>query len=417
MKTRSRSRVGARRQAVAGTILASLVLGIALSLPALAAAGGVGKWTDLSGDTGTNLTQVGLAATPDGLLHVGWVRDSATFGKTDLMHRTITAAGAFGTKQTVQAGWSAISDPALLYDSAGAQIRIVFGGIRGAAPGDPYLGVTFVTSSDGGASWALHPGLIDPPGSTGYASPVSAMSAGGELYTSWYGSSGVWVHRGLLPATPASDYQEGLGSFGYYSNLALEKGGALWLAWASNATGNSGLYAQMVDQTSGAPSGARYKLPSSTTKWGGSQQFSMMLGRVPATGLPKGDGVFLAYPSGYPSTTTVRLWKITAAKRSTMVLASGGMSKGESAIAAGPDGRVWVVWSQRTSGREKVVVRCSNTSGTKFGPTKSYTIPSGFTVVWNLGAAVRNGKLDVLAHIGGGSKPESTWHIQFKPPT
>jgi hypothetical protein len=394
-----------------------LTLALLCALPAAGSAGGVGKWTDLTGATGTNLTQVGLQVTPDGLLHVVWTGRSATAGKDDLLHRVVKAGGAVGARQTVEAAWSALNDPAIVYNPASGELAIAFSGIRGASAGDPYQRMTLSTSLDGGASWALSPALIDPPSSTSWASAVAAIRAGGELYETWYGSSGVWVHRGVSPDSPAFDYQSGLGSFGYHSNFGLEKGGALWLVWASNATGNSGLYAQMVDQTSGAPAGPLIKLPSSTTKWSGAQRFSMTLSRVPVVGRAKGNGVFVAYPSGYPTTGKVRLWRITAAKRTSMLIASSASTKDETAIAAAPDGRIWVVWSERTGGRPKVVVRRSNATVTSFGPAKAYTVPSGYASVWHLAAAARGGKLDVMAHVGGGSKADATLHIQFKPPT
>ena len=98
--------------------LSSLLLAGVAIRPPTAAAGGVGKWTNLSGATGSNLTQVGLVRTPDGLLRVAWIRDAATPGLQDLMYRTVKASGAFCAAQVVQAGWSVLNDPALLYDSS-----------------------------------------------------------------------------------------------------------------------------------------------------------------------------------------------------------------------------------------------------------------------------------------------------------
>ena len=60
-------------------------------------------------------------------------------------------------------------------------------------------------------------------------------------------------------------------------------------------------------------------------------------------------------------------------------------------------------------------MRRSNTVATAFGPAKYYGTPAGYTGVYHLAAIVRNGKLDVLAHLGG-TKGLATWHIQFKAP-
>ena len=413
------------RAAVLMLLAAAVLL---VSLPAAAEADVVGRWRNFTGSTGTNRTQVSLLTTPDGRLHVAWYGPSLTPGRDDLMYRTIKAPGAFGNKQRVQTAWSALNDPAILYDPLSAAIGLVFSGIRDAYPGDPYQRMTVTTSFDGGHSWLLSPDLIDPPTSASWTSPVAGAVAGNALFTTWYGSSGVWVHRGLDPATPAYEYESSLDSSGYHSAFGLERAGYLWLVWASKATGgveiigsahgvvHEGLYAQMVELATGAPIGTRYKLSRSTTRWAGAQQFSMMSSRVPVTGRTRGSGVFVAYPTGYPSKKTVRLWKVTASRRTAVVVAAGSARKDQTAVAAGPDGRVWVAWSQRARGRWKVVVRRSNASVTRWGPTKAYRLPSGYKVVWHLAAAVRKGKLDVLAHAGGGSKGDATLHIRIKAP-
>ena len=401
-----------RHLAALGAVAALLLLAAAVARPPMAAAGGVGKWSNLSGPTGSSLAEVGLVTTPNGILHVAWVRDSSTPGKQDLMYRTVKGSGAFGTKRVIESGWSVANEPTMLY--YGGELGIIFSGIRSTDIGEIYDGLTLTHSLDG-VTWALRPGgVFDPLGSTAYASPVDAIVAGGQVYTTWYGSDGVWVLRGTGGGVAAHDFQAGLGNYGYYSNFGLGKAGDLWLVWASNATGNSGLWAAPVDQTGGAP-GTRQRLASSLTKYGGIRQFDMQTSKVAVTGRPKGTGVFVAYPTGYPSTTKVRLWKLTPTKTTGLVVASGGAEKNQATVAAGADGRIWVAWSQYSGGHERVCVRRSNVTATKFGPTRSYAVPAGYLSVYHLAAAVRGGKLDVFAHLGG-LKAASTWHIQFKAP-
>ena len=141
----------------------------------------------------------------------------------------------------------------------------------------------------------------------------------------------------------------------------------------------------------------------------------MQTSKVAVTGRPKGTGVFVAYPTGYPSTTKVRLWKLTPTKTTSLVVASGSAEKNQATVAAGADGRIWVAWSQYSGGHERVCVRRSNLAATKFGATKSYATPKGYLSVYHLAAAVRGGKLNVFAQLGG-LKAASTWHIQFKAP-
>ncbi len=398
-------------------LVVALMLAWAAGRPGAAAAGGVGTWTNLTGATGTTTTQVTAVATPNGLLHVVWVSDAATPGLQNLMYRTVTATGSFGAKRTIQANWSVLNDPDILYDPSAAELGIVFSGMRSANLGEIYDGLTVSVSSNGGATWALDPyGVFDPPGSSAYSSPVSAIGAGGVQYSTWYGDDGVWVLRGVSGKAPAHNYQSGLGDFGQFSNFGLDKNGTLRLVWASNATGTSGLWTAAVNQTSGAPLGSPVALPGSTTKYGGTPQFDMELSRVAVTGRPQGGGVFVAYPTGYPTTNTVRLWKLSGSNITSSVIAGGSAGKSEAALAAGADGRLWVVWSQHAGERDRVYVRRSNTSATKFGPVKYYTTPASYPTVYHLAAIVRKGKLDVLAHLGG-AKGESTWHIQFAPPT
>ena len=402
--------------ALAAVLFLLALLLVAAGRPQAAAAGGVGKWTDLTGRTGTNLTQAGLVVTPDGLLHVAWIRDGAAAGTQDLLWRDVKKTGGFTSAKVLESAWAGLNDPSVVYDPSTSETGVVFGGIRSTSPSDPYDGLTFTVTPDGGSTWQLYPsGVIDPPGSTAYSSPVSAIGVDDWLYTTWYGSNGVWVHRGLDPSAPAYDYQSGLGNYGYYSDFGLDHGGDLWLVWASNATGESGVWAARVDQSSGAMLGSPVKLPGSTTRFAGAQQFDMMTSRVPVTGRPNAGGVYVAYPTGYPSTKVVKLWKLTASKVSSVTVATGSRAKDQTAVAADGKGHVWVVWSQEASGRDRVYVRRSNASATKFGPARYFTVPKGWDTVFHLAAAARGGRLDVLAHLGG-TKGEATWHIQFKPP-
>ena len=240
---------------------------------------------------GQRLDSGGAGRQAEGILNVAWIRDAATPGLQDLVYRTVDASGAFGAMQVVQASWSVLNDPALLYDPSAAQLGIVFSGMRSPNPGEVCDGLTVTISSNGGASWALDPfGVFDPPGSSAYGSPISAIAAGGVQFSTWYGSDGVWVLRGISGSTAAYGYQHSpidLGNYGYHPNFGLDKNGSLWLVWASNGTGHSGLWAATVNQTTGAPVGSQVMLPNSTTTYGGSPEFDMMTSKVAVTGRPK----------------------------------------------------------------------------------------------------------------------------------
>ena len=390
---------------------------------AAARAGGVGVWTSVTGKTGTNLTQVDAAKRPDGKLAVVWVRRTPSASTQDVMLRTISAGGTNGALQSVQSSWATLNNPAYLLSTDLSLEGVFYGGIRSIAPGEVHDGLSFSWSTFAAPGWSLTPTIIDDQtsGSNAYASDVEAVATNGPdgYYFTWFGSSGVWVHATTSDAAPNFSFNAGLGGFGYYSSLGYDNASNLvWVAWASNATTNSGVWASVVNQATGAPAGIRVRLPNSATLWGGSQQFAMMLSKVPITGRPTGEGVYVAYPTGYPTPTVVRLWKLVprAVDSRMLIVAGGAAAKRQTAVAAAPDGRVWVVWSQTQGSRSKIFVRRSNTSVTQFGPVKSLVTPPGYSTVWHLAAVVRNGRLDVLAHASG-SKPAATLHVQFKPPT
>jgi hypothetical protein len=373
----------------------------------------------VTGATGTNLTQVGLVRGPGNLLHVAWVRQNLLApGKDDLVVTALTAAGARGAVIPVQSGWAVLNDPALLW--TGTQLQVFFAGIRSAYAGDPVEGLRWATSPSGSV-WALQPGAIENViGHYAYGSPVNAVrtpAGGGVPFFTWYGTAGVFVHRSTSSGAPDYDFHALIGGTccGYYSNLAYDPvGDDLWLAWASNATGKQGVWVAPVSQAGGAPAGGATLLPASTTSFGGGSEFSMMLSKVPVTGRPAGySGVFVAYPTGYPTTTRVRLWKLTSGTVGSLLVAGGGAAKGEVAVAADPAGRVWVVWSQRDGSRARVFARRSNASVTRLGAPVSVRTPVGTSTVYHLAAAAQAGRVDVLAHLAG-SKPEATWHTQIK---
>jgi len=425
MDVASRSVEGARagrqrRHVMWAVLLSSLMLSVACAFWATSAgAGSPGSWSNVTGATGTNLTQVGLVRGPGSVLYVAWVRESALDpGKDDLVVTDLSPSGARGAVIPVQSGWATVSDPALLM--SGTQIQVFFGGIRSAYTGDPVEGLRWATSTSGSV-WTLQPGAIDNViGHYAYRSPVNAVrtpAGGGVPFFTWYGTPGVFAHRSTWSAAPDYDFHALIGGTccGYYSNLGYDPvGDDLWLTWASNATGKQGVWVAPVSQVSGAPAGGATLLPSSATSYGGSPAFSMMLSRVPMTGRPAGfSGVFVAYPTGYPTTTRVRLWRLMPGAVSSLLVAGGGAVKGEVAVAADPVGRIWVVWSQRDGSRARVFARRSNATVTKLGAPVSVRTPVGTSTVYHLAAAAQAGRVDVLAHLGG-STSEATWHTQIK---
>jgi hypothetical protein len=388
--------------------LAVSLLVLALA-PAAAHAGVPGRWDRVTFPTGVNIDQVDLARAPDNVLHVAFVaKNAADQSKGDLFHDAITAAGGVGTPEAIQQGWATLSNPALLLDGGG--LRTFFGGIRTTDPDETNNNLNTATAPLSGAGWALAPGTV-ATGDAAYGGNMSATSAGGVPWQTWAGTAGVFVHRGLDPSAPDVDLQAQLGGCcGYDPGMVTEPStGAVVVAWASNASGRTGVFVQALDAGTGQPIGAAAPMPGSAT--GG--QTNQQLARTPIAVRPGRPGAFVAYPGNYPTTTRVLLWKVGAPGAT--VVASGAGEHRNVTVAGAPDGRVWVLWEQRTStGAPRVFARRSNPDVTTFGETVSIAPPSKAGDAWKLDADAQTGRVDVL---GSFTTPAglATWHTQVLP--
>ena len=68
-------------------------------------------------------------------------------------------------------------------------------------------------------------------------------------------------------------------------------------------------------------------MPGSATVFNGSEESSQQLQRVPIVARA-GGGVYVAYPSGYPTTNQVRLWRIADNKSSAVATRSSSATGG-----------------------------------------------------------------------------------------
>jgi hypothetical protein len=379
-----------------------------LLAPSSARAGVPGTWTRVTFPTGANIDQVSLARAPDGVLHVAFLaKNAGDTTKQDIFHAAITAAGGVGVPDPVQEGWATVDNPSIILDGGG--LRTFFGGIRTTDPGETNSNLSTATAGLGGSPWTLTTGTV-VTGDAAYGSPSAATVAGGVPWQAWAGTAGVFVHRGLDPATPNANLQSQLnGCCGYDPGIVTEpSAGAPVVAWASNATGKSGVWAQALDAATGSPTGAAVQMPGSTT--GG--EFSQQLARTPIAVRPGRPGAFIAYPGNYPTTNRVLLWQVGSP--SSAIVAEGAAYRNVT-LAGGPDGRLWVLWEQRTaSGAPLVLARRSNPTVTAFGQVVSVAPPPKANDAWKLDADAQTGRVDVL---GSFSTPDglATWHTQVLP--
>jgi len=388
-----------------------MVVGYALMSVPAAWAGTPGHWTRITDPTASNIDEVSLARTGNGVLHAAWTRPTPSNpgAGRDLLEVPISSAGAVGATTVVQSNWASMENPSVVF-TGGQGLELVVGGTRSTNFGETNANLSLLSSSDGGHTWALYPFDLTRTGAA-YSSDVAvALGNAGNPFETWGSSSCMCVHDGVSQTTPNADFQQGLGDFGYEPGIALDSAsGDVYVAWYSNGTGHTGVYAARVDQSSGALGGPQLQMPGTSSLLDG--PFS---GRTQIAARP-GGGLYIAYEGGYPSHTQVLLWHVGSATSALLAKTKGQVSS--VGVASTPTGRLWVFWSTRSaSGSPIVYARRSDTSAANWGATVAIKPPSGGSTSWNL---VGNGQSSVLDLVGsfsvGSSNAIASWHTQVLP--
>jgi hypothetical protein len=368
-----------------------LVLAAALTLTAAPAAQAAG-WKQLTAPGGANIDQVGLVRTGDGVLHVAWHKGG------DLFHTRVEPNGKLGATSPIQSGWASMSDPALVAVPGG--LRAFWGGIRTIEPTETQTDLNTAFSPDG-AGWQLQPGSIVPLGGQAYGSDqVATTRPDGSTLQSWAGTLGTWVHAGLDPATPSTNYQT-TGGYGYDNNLATDASGTTMLAWFSDTP--PGIRAQAV-AADGTPAGAPVQMPGTQVMVGGPE-----LSRTPIVARARSGGFYIARGVGYPTADRVRVWRVGAASATLLAKTE---SSAETAISADSKGRLWVAWSDGTFGDKRVYVSRSNRAATVFGAAVDAGVAKGAHSVYTLDLSATDSAADVLAVFGVGTGADSSTSIK-----
>jgi len=215
----------------------------------------------------------------------------------------------------------------------------------------------------------------------------------GTTLQAFAGTLGTWVHAGLSPATPNFDYQGPIGQYGYDPNLATDAAGRTLMAWYSSASGRLGVLAQQVN-ADGSPVGAAVTMPGTSNMQVG------MLGRTPLAAR-SGGGLYVAYPTGYPASKRIRVWRVGASS-SPLVGSVADSGSPAVAIAAAADGRLWVLWT-KGFGDPDVLARRSNKGATQFGAVVNAGHPNDAKQAYKLDASAAGGTLDVLGNFNIGT--------------
>ena len=393
-----------------------LVVVVALAAAALAMtshAGRSGKWDVVSsGGTSRPVGEIGHVRTPDGMLHVLWVR--RTGGTSyDLMHSQISPAGAVRAPTPVVTGWAGLGGVSVVAPGGGV-LYAWFPGIRSTAPDEPYFGLNFASWSTAGWSLAGSGSSFRDQFAHG-RTPSSSVVERTGITTSviaWDGRDGV----GVLGAGPS--FKLGYGPNGSTAtccnhgvNVATHAAsGKTFLAWCTMNQGANGIWAQEVNTFGrsqfGSPLGAAVKMPGSTNAQG--QRICDVGQRVPLVVRP--DGTFwIAAKDGL--NRSVLVWRIGASRANRVSSRTDTFRR--VGLAAAPDGRLWVGWGTFQN-HARLHFRRSNARATLFGAVVSIRGPRRTVEVQVIDASAQMGRLDVLATYS--AVPGSDlWHSQALP--
>ena len=378
-------------------VLTALLAALAAAPTATAA-----PWKQVTAENGSGIDQVGLARTPDGVLHLAWHHPTGRPNSEDLLHTAITRDGRLAAPTPIESDWTGFSNPALVVVPDG--LRAFWGGFRTTDSNDPQQEISSSLSRDGGASWTLDPkGPVNPGGGQSYASPISATVRDGTPIQAWAGTLGTWVHVGLSPGTDNHNYMA-MKQYGNDPNLVTDDRGRTWMAWYSNDSSMLGVQAQEVG-AGGEPTGPRRTMPGTTEMNIG------MIGRTPFVAR-SGGGVYVAYPTD-TDMDEVRVWRVGARNAPVVTKKQGS---GPVTIADGGGGRLWAIWDDRGGLSASISASRSNRGATVWGEEVKIGRPRGTLQAYRLDASALGSSLDVLGVFNLGTTTNaSTFHRRLLP--
>ena len=237
-------------------------------------------------------------------------------------------------------GWGALSlNPTLL--SHGTSPLLVFDGTRSTNPSDPFshgcvVGAQASTPTWTPQPWSLSASCYNPV-------PSATETKTGVLSAAWPGAPGLLYRVGTSSTIPAT----GVDSFiaraktvvfatGEASDLAGS--GDIYVAWSqgfSNPAGVDGLYVKDV-----STAGAVLKFPGTGTN---SVNNLNAYSRLAIADTNTHPGVFILACSNGAKCSPM-LWRVGAAR---LLMVPGGSGAWAYQLSAGPDGRLWIAWSNQ----------------------------------------------------------------------
>jgi hypothetical protein len=337
-------RLRSLRRAPALLLAAALAVPLVASSPATA--GPLGTWTRVSGDAPEDIGIIARPSsvrTPDGLLHVVYTRQDDSSNQS-LLHVVLGDDGEVLSRSTVVSGWDALSrDPEILLSGSG--LRVVFSGLRDVVATDPFnSGRMYHATSDAtGATWTLQPTYLSKSGFAYASNGTGAVDlADGSAMVAWTPSgTRVYLRSGEVadPEAASADQETGVDRCCVYdAELARVPGtDEVWASWVANGgTSTSlGVFVQRVAPTFGPV----LRAPRSVVDYEGTESMSPLSGSAPL--VATADGVYVAYPVGYPTRQYVGVWRVGDAAPTRLPASEDARY---AALSVAPGGRLWAAW-------------------------------------------------------------------------
>lgn len=377
---------------LAATAIAVTVLGLAAS----ASGGPRGTWTRLPG-TVLNFAEPGLARTSDGMLHVLYVRDGRPLD--ELVHVTVRPNGAVGSPASALGGWRTLNNPDLLRMPDGS-LRAFFGGIRSTAAGEPNRALNTATAPASGRPWTLQVGKAAQSSSAYSGSSTGAgLARDGTPVSAWASTGELGFHYGVDPADPDRVVPQ-TGCCLYQPEIAADTAtGQAYVGFFSLERGREGVYAQRISPA--GVQGGRLLVPGSRVR-GNALNPS---GRTSLTARLGAPGVFLVNGQGYPTYSSIAVWRVGSSRPQMVVKADRAEHVN---VAAAPAGRLWIIWEQRGT----IYAARTNRTATRLGAVNTLRPPGG-GAIFRLNGEGSAGPLDLVANVRSGG--QALWHQQVWP--
>jgi hypothetical protein len=389
-----------RLAAVTATALLSV-----LALPDLALAGGPGVWTKLATvDNGEDT--VGMLRTGDGRLHLVWLRKQASNGTRSYGTSTITLAGKLLATGTALANWTSLDpDPQLV--PYGTAERLIFNGNMGTS-GCFHSGAVLTATSTNGSTWRLVQGALSHAtvGVSGLAAtaelngtPVSSFNDGHLFHVGVDSSCPATTADGTIPVTQ--------GAIQINPSIVTDShDGSVWVAWFQNFK-KVAYWVERILPSQGQP----IEAPHSAMTSQNNQPFEPVALAARGRG-----GVYMAYcvASSSQPCAHVDLWRVGSSKPA-VVPGSANNTNARVALAAGPQGRLWVAWYNQA----KNVIHAvrTNTAATLFGVVRTIKSPPRTGNLASLQAQGSSGRLDIIINdsLTTPGFPTALFHTQILP--